>query len=164
MWDPASSRAATLETSSHLILGARRLAISFDRTEPEQPTPTRAGAWRLAAVVSGLAVVLVAAIGYMSAVKDLCRTAMMAPSLDVRRSAMREASRRIWFDWVPDPTGTVGYCRIVASDLAQLDAGLCPNNPIPGVPCRCGATRWPEDVACSKAFCFRGATFKCWQP
>lgn len=101
---------------------------------------------RIAFIVFACIVPVVAIWQFDDWVGERCKQGLIAPTLEARRASMQSVALplRLFREL---PIGSFPYCAMVEGDLARVNEGVCPWNPIDGVSCRCGTTRVPEDVA-----------------
>lgn len=135
----------------------RGLVLSRDRQE-------RAGFVALLAatvlVVLGITAFCVYSLSsYWKETRNLCWRSQQGDTVEIRERALQEGLERLRspFSALPE---LVGFrvsvdCEIGAEDLELVREGECPFYPIEGLPCRCGADRWPDDAQCSYPKCIR---------
>ncbi len=96
---------------------------------------------------------------YWKATARACDRAHMAPSLSAREGFLKTGAERASsiFSVLPDLVGFRGAdrCSFAARDLKLIGQGECPFYLLEGVPCRCGADRWPDDAQCVDPKCIR---------
>ncbi|MEJ7730690.1 MAG: hypothetical protein WKG00_15915 [Polyangiaceae bacterium] len=87
---------------------------------------------------------------------SLCRYGVYGDSIDDRRRATAAGSERARsvFSILPDLVFHFRYeCDMAVRELEMIERGECPQSPLKGVPCRCGAEDLPRDARCERPEC-----------
>jgi hypothetical protein len=89
----------------------------------------------------------------------VCWQSQQGETVEIRERALATGLERLRspFSILPELVGfSATYdCQAGAWDLELVRQGECPFYMIEGVPCTCGAERWPDDAQCEHARCIR---------